>query len=157
MRAAGPAEARRRALLPLAVAAALVAGVGVAAAAPPTGLSLKDAHFSFIIAARPAAGYFTLMNGSDTPRHLVGAASPGCGMLMLHRSMTTGGVAHMNMVDSATVPAHGALTFAPGGYHLMCMKPAASLRPGHRVPVTLKFRDGSSLTAEFPVQGVEGK
>ncbi len=60
----------------------------------------------------------------------------------------------MTPVKSVPVPAHQSISFAPGGYHLMCMAPTASLKPGSSVPVTLKFEDGGTLTADFPVRGV---
>lgn len=156
MPAAGPARLCRLAAA-VALAAALLAGIGPAAAAPPPGIALSHPTFRFTIAARPAAGYFTLTNDSATAQELVGAASPGCGMLMLHQSMETGGVSRMMYVAGVTVPAHGKVTFTPGGYHLMCMSPAAVLRPGKSVPVTLTFKGGATLTASFPVESAGGK
>ena len=55
---------------------------------------------------------------------------------MLHQSKEENGVEKMLPVKSVPVPAHGTLSFAPGGYHLMCMQPQASMvhrqkRPGH--------------------------
>ena len=104
----------------------------------------------------PAAGYFTLSNAGGAAQTLIGAASPACGMLMLHRSVDQGGRERMVMVDRVPVPAHGEVRFVPGGYHLMCMSPTAGMRPGHSVPVTLHFADGGSLTASFPVRGATG-
>jgi copper(I)-binding protein len=144
--------------LALSLAATLLAGVGDAFAAPPgESLWLSAPSFRFIIAARPAAGYFTLFNASATPRRLIGASSPGCGMLMLHKSMEMGGVAHMSGVKGVTIPAHGKVKFEPGGYHLMCMSPTAAMRPGKTVQVILKFKDGPAMSAEFPVRGINGK
>ena len=76
---------------------------------------------------------------------------------MLHRSVTQNGTARMEMVMSVVVPPHGAVTFQPGGYHLMCMSPAAAIAPGQSVPVSLHFKDGTSLSASFPVYGAKGK
>ena len=55
------------------------------------------------------------------------------------------------------MPAGGSVTFAPAGYHLMCMKPTAAVKPGGTVPVTLTFKDGGTLTGDFPVRGPGGK
>jgi copper(I)-binding protein len=128
-----------------------------AAAQAPSGLKLSGQWFRFIMASRPAAGYFTLRNASATPQHLTGAASSACGTLMLHKSIHKNGIERMVMVPSVAVPAHGKLRFAPGGYHLMCMRPAAAMRPGKTVSVTLKFAGGDSLTAPFPVRNAIGK
>jgi copper(I)-binding protein len=78
-------------------------------------------------------------------------------MLMLHKSMEMGGVAHMSGVKGITIPAHGKVKFEPGGYHLMCMSPTAAMRPGKTVQVILKFKDGPAMSAEFPVRGINGK
>ena len=67
------------------------------------------------------------------------------------------GTAQMQMVSSVAVPAHGAVTFRPGGCHLMCMQPSASMTPGHGVPVSLQVSDGMSVSASFPVHGAKGK
>ena len=44
-----------------------------------------------------------------------------------------------------------------GGYHLMCMAPSSAIAPGRSAPITLRFQDGSTLTATFPVYGAKGK
>jgi len=75
---------------------------------------------------------------------------------MLHRSLNDNGQERMEMVDSVAVPAHGQVTFEPGGYHLMCMSPTADVARGRSVSVTLRFKDGSSLVASFPVRGATG-
>jgi copper(I)-binding protein len=136
--------------------AALAISVAPAFAAS-NGLSIKDAWMRTIIPSRPAAGYFTLSNETDKKQVIVGAESPACGMLMLHQSQHKSGMEHMAMVERVVVPAHGKVTFAPGGYHLMCTSPTKVLVKGHSVPVTLHFADKSSLTAQFPVHGVNGK
>jgi copper(I)-binding protein len=128
-----------------------------ARAAAPDGVSLGEQWFRFITPTIPAAGYFTLSNSSATPQTLIGASSSACGLLMLHQSVTKNGVEQMIMVPKVPVAAHGTLQFAPGGYHLMCMSPAAAMRPGQSVPVTLQFEGGASLSANFPVRGATGK
>ncbi len=156
-RKAGPGAdpVRRTLLLSCAILAALA--VGAAAPAGEGGLALESPWFRLVLPSLPAAGYFTLANAAGTARTLVGAASPACGMLMLHRSTSEGGQERMAMVQSVAVPPHGKINFAPGGYHLMCTSPSAQMRPGRSVPVTLRFSDGGSLTATFPVRNATGK
>lgn len=158
MPAVGPgASAMRRLLISLGMLAlAAVASVDAAHAADK-GVSVHDPWMRFIVPMRPAAGYFTLNNDTAKSVVLVGAQSPACGMLMLHRSEQKNGVDSMSMVDKVPVPAHGTVKFAPGGYHLMCTDPKAEMAPGHSVPVTLRFADGNSLTTSFPVRGPGGK
>lgn len=154
-RSHGAGRGARRA--PLAVALSAAALVGTLVAAPPAraaaALALSHPWIRFILPSRPAAGYFTLTNKTDKPRLLTGASSPACGMLMLHESMKQNGRDLMRMVKSVGVPAHGALVFAPGHYHLMCMSPTADVKIGHAVPITLHFADGTSLTEGFAVRG----
>ena len=127
------------------------------AAAGEANVTLTDGYLRLIIPTRPAAGYFTLTNNGEAARSLVGAASPGCGSVMLHQSRSQNGVETMVPVKSVDVPAHGNVSFAPGGYHLMCMAPAATLKPGASVPVTLRFADGGTLTGDFPVRSATGR
>jgi copper(I)-binding protein len=129
----------------------------VPAAADESGLEVSNAHMQTTIPSRPAAGYFTLKNNSDVDRVLVGAASPGCESLMMHKSESVGGMEKMLMVDSVPVLAHQSVAFAVGGFHLMCMSPVESMKPGSSVPVTLTFDGGISLTSDFPVRSAGGK
>jgi hypothetical protein len=121
------------------------------------GVSLQNGWLRLLVAARPAGGYFTLTNASGNAKTLTGASSPDCGELMLHESRHEGGQEQMVMVRQVAVPPHGTLSFAPGGYHLMCVRPAASMKPGDSVPVTLRFADGGTLEADFAVRGATGR
>lgn len=138
----------------LACSLALALGVSVLGAAPAlagdaSGLTLSDTWMRVIVPSRPAAGYFTLTNGSGETRTLVGASSPACGMVMLHESKGD----KMVMLPEVAIAAGESVSFAPRGKHLMCMKPAAELKPGTTAEVTLKFKDGSTLTGSFDVKG----
>lgn len=125
--------------------------------AQAAGPIVSNAWFRALPNNLPAAGYFTLKNASAKTVSLTGADTPACGMLMLHKTEHMGGMNHMSMVDSVDVPAGGTLSFAPGGYHLMCTDPTAALKPGATVLVTLKFADGTTLQMEFPVKSATGK
>ena len=152
-------RACRRANRPASALTAILFGTAMLAptlAAAAGGVSVEKPWMRFIIKARPAAGYFTLKNDGDSAVELTGASSSGCGMVMLHQTKQVNGVDHMMMVKSVTVPAHGSLSFAPGGYHLMCMEPQNSMAIGASVPVILKFADGKTITATFPVKGPGG-
>ena len=143
--------------LPALFVAGLASVMATQAFAGTDGLSLSDGWMRVIIASRPAAGYFTLKNDSSSERKLIGASSPGCGMMMLHRSKTENGVDKMTPVKDVAIPAHGSVRFAPGGYHLMCMQPKATLTPGKSVAVTLSFDNGTSTTADFAVRGATAR
>jgi copper(I)-binding protein len=137
----------------LSAALLLSAGLAGSAVAAP---AVSNAWIRALPGALPAGGYFTLTNPGPKPVTLTAAQSPACGSLMLHMTHEMGGMAHMMAVDKVDVPAGGSFEFKPGGYHLMCMEPKA-LKPGTSIPVTLKFADGSSVTATFAVKDAKGK
>jgi copper(I)-binding protein len=137
----------------LALIGLLVVGSTAAVAG---GVTIDKPRLRFIINDRPAGGYFTLRNDTDGKIELTGASSTGCGMVMLHQSKETGGVDKMLPVKSITVPAYGTLSFTPGSYHLMCMKPQSTVKVGGTVPVILKFADGTTMSADFSVKGPGG-
>jgi periplasmic copper chaperone A len=120
-------------------------------------VSIANGWLRFLVSDRPAAGYFNLDNNTNAAIKLVGASSPDCGQLMLHQSRNVNGVETMASVQSVEVPAHGSVSFTPGGYHLMCTSPTAKLVPGSSVPITLRFANGRTITADFAVRGADTK
>jgi periplasmic copper chaperone A len=141
-------------LLSLIVAAV----VGVATAPPMSGhVMVANAWFRALPANLPAGGYFELRNVGRWPAILTGAASPACGMLMLHKSELRNGVERMSDAGTIDIPAGGALKFAPGGDHLMCTSPTPAMKPGTSVLVTLSFSDGSVATETFAVKNAKGE
>ena len=135
-------------------AAALIAALGplAATAAQPASPVVENAWIRVLPGDLPAAGYFDLRNRSDAARNLVDAESPAFMMAMLHLSSQENGQSQMQHVDEVALPAHGVVRFAPGRYHLMLMHAHAPLKVGTTVPVTLRFSDGSSVTASFAVR-----
>jgi copper(I)-binding protein len=139
----------------LAMVALLLTPFWAAAAELP--LSVSGAWFRALPTGLPAGGYFTLHNNGASPVSLTGAESAACGMLMLHKSENSGGMSSMMHMESVDIPAGKAVSFAPGGYHLMCTDPAAAMKPGGKVKVTLEFSGGAKLDAEFAVRNAAGK
>ena len=123
------------------------------AGAAPAGVTVQKPWIRYLLPSIPAAGYMVLTNSGNSDAVLTQAASPACGMLMLHKSEDDSGMAMMMDVPNVTVPAHGSVTFAPGGFHLMCMQP--SMKIGDKIPVTLTFQDGSTLATVMPVYGAQ--
>ena len=103
---------------------------------------MSDAWIRLVLPSRPAAGYFTLSNETDEPLALVGAASPACGSLMLHKSVQQNGQERMEMVDERhrprTRPGHLRARRLSPDVHV----PSKDVTPGGSVPVTLRFEDG---------------
>ncbi len=129
----------------------------IAAPAHAATVVVKNGWFRALPANLPAGGYFTLHNAGANTVSLSGASSPACGMLMLHKTEDKGGTMEMMDMPSIPVPAGGDVTFAPGGYHLMCMNPTPAMKPGANVPVTLEFADGTKITQSFAVKNAKGQ
>jgi hypothetical protein len=98
------------------------------------------------------AGYMLLENQSDTDQSLISVSATAFGGVMIHRTEQKDGMAHMSHQKQVIVPANGKIVFAPGGYHLMLMKPKRSLRDGDEVSVNLVFDDDSKYSVNFKVR-----
>ncbi|HET6807265.1 MAG TPA: copper chaperone PCu(A)C [Frateuria sp.] len=133
--------------LPLLLAGLL--GAGAVHAGQADHVHASAAWIRVMPAGLPAGGYVTLRNEGDQPAVLDGASSVAYGSVMLHESSTDTGMGRMRMVDRLTVPAHGQVALAPGGYHLMLTGATRAVQPGQKVRVTLHFADGSALAADF--------
>lgn len=129
----------------------------MAAYASPPPVTVSRAHIRWLPGDLPMAGYFRITSHAASPLYLVGATSTAFGAVMLHRSVEEGGVSHMEHVDRVTLEPAGTVEFAPGGYHLMLMQRMQDMHAGQEVPVTLRFSDGETLTAQFRVVGAQGE
>lgn len=95
------------------------------------------------------AGFMTLKNPDAKPDALVAVASPSARTVQIHQSSMSGGMASMKQVARVAVPAGGAVTFAPGGYHLMFIGLAKAVKSGDVVPATLTFASGAQVKVSF--------
>lgn len=133
-------------------AVACAAGLLMASAAQAdqaAGIKATHGWIRVLPANLPAGGYVTLNNVADTPAVLNGASSPRYTRVMLHQSTTEGGMGRMKMIEQLAIPAHGNVTFAPGGYHLMLMQAHTPVSAGESIPLTLDFADGSHVQVSF--------
>jgi copper(I)-binding protein len=132
------------------IAAALVS---LGAGAKPA-IQVSDAH------VRPippdlsmTAGYMTLRNVGDKPDRLLSIRCACAEEVTAHETMQMGGrmgpMSHMQASGPVTIPAKGAVTFAPGGRHLMLMGVKGGIKPGQRVMMTLRFEHGGEVSAPF--------
>lgn len=129
-----------------------LAFVSHAQAAAPQAITAKDAWVRWLPNNLPAAGYVTLVNAGDKPVDLVDVSSSDYGDAMLHQTVSNGSSQKMVMVDKLTVPAHGQVAIAPGGYHLMLEDAKHKIAPGDTVHLKLKFSDGATLDTPFAVK-----
>jgi len=119
--------------------------------------NVTEAWFRALPGNLPAGGYFEGQNTTKSDVAILGAQSDGCSTVMIHKSSNSGGLNKMEMVDQVQVAAGGRVSFAPGGYHLMCIRPTSLMKIGGKVPVVLHLSDGTRVAAAFAVRGASGK
>ena len=108
------------------------------------------------------AAYMLLENPSEQTRSLIGASAPGYAMAHLHSSQSNDGVMTMTMVEQVDIAPGQSIALAPGGLHIMLMRPSAELAAeagaGYMVDVTLLFANGETQTvsAQMRPHGADG-
>jgi copper(I)-binding protein len=95
------------------------------------------------------AGFMILKNPDAKADALVSVQSPLAGEVQIHQSSMAGGMASMKQLKTLPLPAGGAVTFAPGGYHLMFLKLSKAVKMGDTIPATLTFSSGAKVKASF--------
>jgi len=110
--------------------------------AASTTLQVSDCWIRALPSPAPSAGYFVVRNTGTRAATLTGAASPAFGMVMLHKSIESGGMSKMVMEHDIPVPAGGMVTFKPGSYHAMLEKPKQKLVVGSKLELDLQFASG---------------
>src|SRR5271154_2611630 len=144
------------AVLLLALAAPILTTTAAPADAPASADALRiqvdHAWIRWLPAGLPAGGYMSLTNSGDAAVNLVAASSPAYAEVSIHRSVESGGTVAMRPVAQITIEPHSRVDLAAAGYHFMLMQPIKPLEPGDRVPLTLRFADGSSVSVQFEVR-----
>ena len=98
-----------------------------------------------------SAGYLTIVNDSDTADRLTAASSPRAASVDLHEMSMDGPVMRMRMTQSIAIPAHGRVSLAPGGTHLMFTGVRSPFAESERIPVQLRFEHAGVVSVELPV------
>lgn len=133
------------------LAAILLALAATSASAAPA-LTVTGAWIRPAARGAVSAGYFTVVNHGARPDRLTGARSLIAARVTLHQSRSTDGMATMRPLASVAIPRGAAITFAPGGMHLMIDGLTRELRLGTSVPITLRFAHAPPVTAGFRVR-----
>lgn len=131
----------------------MLALTSTAAATKEPGVSVRDA---WVREAPPGAlvmaGYMVLQNKTSRPQTLIAATSSAFGTVMIHRTVTRGGLTGMEHSPQVDLLPNASLLFAPGGYHLMLLNPKRALHAGDRVNINLQFRGGLVLPVAYEVR-----
>lgn len=140
----------------------LLISVGVALAACCSAASAEivvDA--AWVRAAPPGAtmlaGYATLRNSGSEAVRMVGIDSKAFESVEMHRTEEVDGVSRMRPVAAIDIPPGGEAVLEPGGLHLMLIRPRQALAEGDAVTLRLRFADGRTVDAAFPVQRRAGE
>jgi copper(I)-binding protein len=96
--------------------------------------------------ATMCAGYLRLKNPGDVALQVVGAQTSMSARAELHTHLKVDGVMKMRPVPFIEVPAHGEVTLAPGGLHLMLMEPKRTPTEGELVDVVFSLKDGRAVS-----------
>lgn len=105
-----------------------------------------------------SAAFGRLHNSGEHAVTVASASSPVSTTVELHEVATDGGGAPFMRPKAGgfVIPAHGELTLAPGGEHIMFIDLRGALRTGTDAPVTLTFSDGSTTTFTTQVRDFSG-
>ena len=104
--------------------------------------------------AEVGAGYLVIHNNGATPDRLKGGSS-AFAAVEVHEMSMAGGVMKMREVAGGLeIPAHGTVTLAPNGYHLMFTGLKQPLQKGAVAKATLNFERAGAIAVDFAVQQV---
>ena len=104
--------------------------------------------------AEVGAGYLTIHNNGAAPDKLTGGTADFA-TVEVHEMSMVGGVMKMReLKDGLAIPAHGTVTLAPNGYHIMFTGLKQPLVKGAVAKATLMFEHAGAIPVEFAVQGV---
>lgn len=128
-------------------AALLFASASAAAGPPAIHIERSWANAG----ATSSAAYVTIHNGARAADRLLGASSPAARSVTIHDSQMTGGVMRMRGAGPLLIAAGGKLAMKSGGVHIMLMGLKAPLRPGAKLPLTLRFQRAGLVRTSVPV------
>ncbi len=104
-----------------------------------------------------AGGFMTLT--ADTDMTLMGGASPVSQHVELHFMKMENGVMEMREMQEIPLPKGQAVNLEPGGLHLMFIGIKAPIKPGDKVPLTLRLKgkDGKESKLQVEATAYRGK
>jgi copper(I)-binding protein len=104
--------------------------------------------------AEVGSGYVTIQNKGAAPDRFTGG-SADFATVEIHQMSSENGVSQMReLTGGLSIPAHGSVGLAPGGYHLMFTHLTRPLTKGESVKATLNFEHAGPIEVEFSVTGI---
>lgn len=119
-----------------------------------SALSAKDAWTRTTAAGvKNGAAYLTLKNATGQDDVLVGASSPIARKVEIHESkLNELGVYTMNQIKELPIKDGEAVTFAPGGLHLMLVGLKEPLNVGNEMVVKLEFAKSQPINVRVAIE-----
>ena len=139
----------RRAILILAAGLA----VSTPAAARPGDITISDAEVRASLGGSTnTAAYLTISNKGGEPDRLLSVSCACAAEAEAHATGMKGPMMTMAPAGPVVVPAHGHVSFAPGGLHIMLTGLKAPLLDGSRQEMVLRFERAGPVRAHFQVR-----
>jgi copper(I)-binding protein len=158
----GSLSALRKGAVAAGLAAAMLglAACGDAAEAPAEavagqvpGLTITNARLVLApVAGNPAAVYFDIAYEGEQGLTIRKADVEGAGMTIMHDYGEYDFKVQMMEALPVALTKGAKVEFKPGGLHVMAMEPAATLKPGDKVKVTLTMSGGTTQVFEADVR-----
>lgn len=98
------------------------------------------------------AAYMTLVGTASSTKTLVAAKAAGFASVELHETVFESGGVAMRPLTALAIPPRERIVLAPGGRHLMLIKPQRAFGEGSQVVLELKFADGAVMRLDVPVK-----
>lgn len=110
----------------------------------------------WVRAAPPGSGmtaaYLIIENDQNKDIALVQVTSPDYALVEVHETLNVDGVSRMRQIESPLIVSGEAWELAPGGAHLMMMRPTREIQAGDEVLIVLEFDDGQQMSVRMPVR-----
>lgn len=105
-------------------------------------IEVKSAWVRGTVPAQMMSGAFMEITSKNAAT-LVGVTTPVAEEAEVHEMRLEGGVMKMRAAPRLELPAGQTVVLKPGGYHVMLMGVKQQLKPGDRVPITLKIESAN--------------
>ncbi|WP_073953468.1 copper chaperone PCu(A)C [Thalassospira sp. TSL5-1] len=130
------------------IAAALLASFPAFA----NDISISNAWSKESIGRVPNGAVFFNIENAGAEDRVIGATSDLADRTELHTHIMDGNVMKMRQVkDGVAVPAHGAVAFKPGSYHVMLLGLHDPLKAGQHIALTLQFEKAGDVPVDAKV------
>jgi copper(I)-binding protein len=131
---------------------AAVLAASTPAVAGPGAIAVSNAEVRASLGGSAnSAAYLTITNTGSEPDRLISVACDCAAQAEVHATGMKGQMMTMAPAGPVVVPAHGHVTFAPGGLHIMLTGLKAPLVEGRDQEMVLRFEHAGPVRARFEV------